>query len=113
MINEAKENIYTHTTHKICKLHIGGKCVDSEVKCEGVKLTEGKYDIKEKYILPKMKYAFIFRIMSNDIDLMRFISEQNYVEIDGLKYYNGDFKFLNEIIELKFIIYDLVESMGD
>lgn len=113
LIKNAKSDIMYNKSHKPCKLYILNYEITSEIICEGIKLSNGGRTIEGKYVPPYMKYAFKFRFLNKDIDLVKNILDYNNVEIDGRRYYVGDYIFQNEEFELRFISYDLIEKIED
>jgi hypothetical protein len=101
-----------HKSHKPCKLYILNHEIISEIICEGLKLNDGSRTIEGKYVPPYMKYAFRFKFLNKDIDLVKNILENNDIEIDGRNYYIGDYVFQNGAFELKFISYNLYEEVN-
>ena len=110
LIEKAKCDVMFHKSHKVCKLYILNHEIASEIICEGIKLSDDGRTIEGKYVPPYMKYAFKFRFLNKDIDLVKNMLDYNDVEVDGQKYYIGDYIFQNETFELKFISYNLFKS---
>lgn len=112
LINEAKEDIINHTSSmptKVINIETSG-----EMRCDGVKISDGGRTIEGKYIPPKMKFAFILEFSTNDIDLARKLMKQEKILIDDKKYYLGEYGMeinpleINErIFEFEYISYNL------
>ena len=107
LIEEAKEDIYKHTSHKPIKMLINSNEIIADMQCLGVKIAEGSRTIEGKFVPPVMKFGFRINFESDNIDLVKEMLESQNIYVDNEKYYVGDYYLKEKMFNMKFISYDL------
>ena len=110
LIEEAKENILHHTSHKPVKMNIENNEITGDMQCLGVKSSEGDITLEGKYVPPIIKFGFRVVFNLDNVDLVKNILESKDAIIDDKKYYVGDYYVQDKTFNLKFITYDLFKS---
>lgn len=107
LIEEARGDILTHTSHKPIKMLINNYEIIADMKCLGVKISDGGRTIEGKFISPIMKFGFRIIFESDNVDLVKEILKSEDIYVDNEKYYFGDYYLKEKMFNMKFISYDL------
>ena len=107
LIEEARGDIINHISHKPTKMIINNYEIIADMKCLGVKLSDGSRTIEGKFVPPIMKFGFRISFESDNVDLVKEILESQNVFVDNEEYYVGDYYLKEKMFNMKFISYDL------
>lgn len=91
LIEEARGDILNYTSHKPIKIFINNNEIIADMKCLGVKISDGCRTIGGEFIPPIMKFGFRISFESDNFDLVKEMLESQNVYVDNKKYYVGDY----------------------
>lgn len=107
LIEEARGNILNHTSHKPIKMLINNYEIIADMKCLGVKISDGGRTVEGKFIPPIMKFGFRISFESDNVDLVKEILKSQNVSVDNKEYCVGDYYLKGKNFDMKFISYYL------
>lgn len=110
LIEETREDILKHTSHKPIKMIIGNYKIIADMQCLGVKISDGGITIKGEFIAPIMKFGFRISFESDNVDLVKEMLERQNVCVDNKEYYVGDYCLKGKNFDMKFISHNLYKQ---